>query len=65
VPDDWRDLAALYDQMSVADLRRLQTAFRLDLQAAQQPETLAFCGARLALIEAALRAAPSQKKSPQ
>jgi hypothetical protein len=53
--DDERHLPALYDQMAVADLIRLQTAFREDRKRLLDAAAQAFCDRRLALIATALR----------
>ncbi|HEV8210629.1 MAG TPA: hypothetical protein VGP77_10925 [Vicinamibacterales bacterium] len=52
---DARQAYACFDQMSTAELRRLQLAHALDHEQARTPEAIAFGGGRLALIAAVLR----------
>lgn len=46
---------ALFRTMQTRDLRDLAAAHRLDLAGATSPETIVFCGGRIALIEAVLK----------
>jgi hypothetical protein len=46
---DARAAHAVFSTMSTRDLRDLAGAFRLDLERAILPDTIAFCGGRLAL----------------
>jgi len=63
--NDDADVATLYASMRLPELMTLRAAFFLDLKAARNDDTRAFCGRRITLIDAEVERRGGASRAPE